>query len=168
MAQGVASMGASVCTLAAAVNGAFGSGEPGGTTATTPAMNAHATIHERGAPVSQSEKPRHSDAHPAATAPLPLPAVHGDELGVLRQPDRLSDTDTPSGTAHGGKYQVFLSFPPGGRCGWGDGRPVLTPTLALPRRGGGERLAAFPGEILTPVEPWDRGTRITEFSDSGG
>jgi hypothetical protein len=29
--------------------------------------------------------------------------------------------------------------------------PALTPTLALPHRGGGERLVAFPGDIPTPV-----------------
>jgi hypothetical protein len=103
-------MGASVCTLSAAVNGAFRSGEPGGTTATTSAMGALTTIPERGAPVSQSEEPRHSDAHPAAIAPLPLPAVHGDALGVLRQPDRRGDTDTPSGT----EGAVITEFSGGG------------------------------------------------------
>jgi hypothetical protein len=51
-------MGASVCTLAVAVNGAFGSGEPGGTTGTTPVMNAVATIPEGDTLVSQLEKPR--------------------------------------------------------------------------------------------------------------
>ena len=39
----------------------------------------------------------------------------------------------------------------------GDRCLVLTPTLALPHHGGGERRAAIPGERPTPVSPrWGR------------
>ena len=60
----------------------------------------------------------------------------------------------PLSLTHRGRYQVLLSFPPWrGKVWMGGSRLVLTPTLALPHRGGGERLAAFPGEIPTPVSP---------------
>ena len=69
---------------------------------------------------------------------------------------RANEIPSPSTGADKGRYR-FL--PPwwgqvrmGGKC------RDLTP--ALPHRGGGERLAAFPGDIPTPVSP-TRGERHT-------
>ena len=42
----------------------------------------------------------------------------------------------------------------------GGSRPVLTPTLALPHRGGGERLAALTGDIPTAVSVEGKGEEV--------